>query len=92
MSINNVILELSQQISHLKSQYDALEVENKKLRSSANTKINRNIRSKNSNSPNIHFLKSVEAIKEKRLKELESKYSEDLVFIRKRYPRWRPNI
>lgn len=85
-------MELSKQIAYLQSEYDTIAAENQNLKSEALTKIERKSRSQKFQKPNIHFLKSVQAIKEKQLKELEKQYSEDLKFIRERYPRWKPNL
>lgn len=92
MSVNTVILELSQQIAYLQSQYDILAVENQRLKSESEIKVNRKTRSRNSKKANPFLLKAVTAIKEQRLKDLESKYSDDLKIIRSRYPRWNPEV
>lgn len=92
MSANPVILELSQQIAHLQSEYESLIAENQQLKKTSQIKVKRIIQRKAVNVSNHHFIKSVEAIKEKRLLDLEKKYSVELEFIRSRYPRWKPNI
>jgi hypothetical protein len=92
MSINPVILELSQQIAHLQSEYESLVAENKKIKQDSQVKVERTLRKKDQKPSNQHFLKSVEVLKEKRLSDLERKYKVDLEFIRSRYPRWKPNI
>lgn len=92
MSVNAVILELSQQIAYLQSQYDALATENQRLKSEAETKVKRKNQSRNSKKANPFFLKAVTAIKEQRLKDFENKKSEDLKIIRSRYPRWKPKV
>jgi len=92
MSINPVILELSQQIAHLQSEYESLITENQNLKKESQVKIERIIKKRDKKPSNQHFLKSVEVIKEKRLFDLEKKYSVELEFIRARYPRWKPNI
>lgn len=92
MSVNAVILELSQQIAYLQSQCDALSTENQSLKSEAKTKVNRKNRSRNSKQANSFFLKAEMAIKQQRLKEFEKKYNDDLTIIRSRYPRWNPEV
>lgn len=92
MSVNPVILELSQQIAHLQSEYESLIAENQQLKKTSQIKLNRIIQRNDGKVPNEHFLKSVEALKEKRLLDLEKKYSVELEFIRSRYPRWKPNL
>lgn len=92
MSINPVILELSQQIAHLQAEYQSLITENQQLKTKSQTKVKRIIQNKDAKGVNPHFLKSVEVLKEKRLLEFEKTYSGELAFIRSRYPRWKPNL
>ncbi|MCL4639385.1 MAG: hypothetical protein M5Z89_10385 [Olivibacter sp.] len=93
MSVNAVILELSQQIAHLQSQYEALVAENRQLKTlTTTTKVKRNSKSPSSQKANVYFEKSINALKEKKVAELEDKYCDELSFIRERYPRWKPKI
>ncbi|WP_028298730.1 hypothetical protein [Olivibacter sitiensis] len=92
MSANAVIVELSKQIAHLQSQYDALLIENQKLQTLTTAKVNRKSQSQLPKKANVHFDKSVHVLKEKRLMELSQQYRDELEFIRARYPRWNPDI
>ncbi len=93
MSLNATILELSKQITYLQTQYDELMDENQQIKAEIQkTKIKRKNENRKSESLNLHFQKSVEALRQKRLKEFEQEFQDDLSIIRKRYPRWKPTL
>lgn len=92
MSINPVILELSQQITHLQSEYESLVAENKKIKQDLQVKIASITKINRQSTSSQYLIRSIEVLKEKRLSDLEKKYNVELEFIRSRYPRWKPNI
>lgn len=89
MSLDPTILELANQIAYLQSQNAVLEQENKILK---DTFIAKAQHKQAKSEHNIYLENAIDKLKQKRLDELEIKYADELTFIRKRYPRWKPNI
>ncbi|MEL7585311.1 MAG: hypothetical protein AAGU19_01270 [Prolixibacteraceae bacterium] len=87
MSLNIAIIELSKQVASLQSELELLRREKEAYRKQ---EVLKRPKSKSLSGTKIKLLKCIRKMEQEHYDMLCQKYKDEIEFIRKRYPDWRP--